>query len=185
MPLCLAIARASGFPPIAGIWTAVIGGLFCTMLSNSELTIKGPAAGLIVIVIGAVTDLGKEFGTESMSDEDRAMLGYRLALGIGVASGVLQIIFGLCKAGSWLTCFRSRPCMACCRRSASSSSPSQAYDVMPKRPPRPQGAPVPSVFNWHRFLPCVAFMRSGDRGHDRHSKLDHSVWVGPGSKTNG
>lgn len=98
MPLCLAIARASGFPPIAGIWTAVIGGLICSFVSNSQLTIKGPAAGLIVIVAGAVTDLGGEFGAD-LGDADRAMLGYRLALGIGVAAGVVQILFGLARAG--------------------------------------------------------------------------------------
>ncbi len=98
MPLCLAIARASGFPPIAGIWTAVIGGVICTFISNSQLTIKGPAAGLIVIVYGAVTELGNEFGS-GLSDVDRAMLGYRLALGVGVTAGVIQILFGLLRAG--------------------------------------------------------------------------------------
>ncbi len=98
MPLCLAISRASGFPPVAGIWTAVIGGLICTFLSNAQLTIKGPAAGLIVIVAGAVTELGAEFGA-GLSDADRAFLGYKLALGIGVAAGILQVLFGLLRAG--------------------------------------------------------------------------------------
>ncbi len=99
MPLCLAIARASGYPPIAGIWTAVIGGLVCSFVSNSQLTIKGPAAGLIVIVYGAVSALGGEFATPGMSEADRAFLGYRLALGIGVTAGVVQILFGLIRAG--------------------------------------------------------------------------------------
>ncbi len=98
MPLCLAIARASGFPPIAGIWTAVIGGILCSLISNSQLTIKGPAAGLIVIVYGAVTELGNEFGA-GLSDGEKAMIGYRLALGIGVTAGVIQILFGLLRAG--------------------------------------------------------------------------------------
>ena len=98
MPLCLAISRASGFPPVAGIWTAVIGGLICTFLSNAQLTIKGPAAGLIVIVAGAVTELGAEFGA-NLPDADRALLGYKLALGIGVAAGILQVLFGLLRAG--------------------------------------------------------------------------------------
>lgn len=98
MPLCLAIARASGYPPIAGIWTAVIGGVLCTFLSNSQLTIKGPAAGLIVIVYGAVTELGNEFGA-GLSDADKAFLGYKLPLGIGVTAGVIQMLFGLLRAG--------------------------------------------------------------------------------------
>lgn len=98
MPLCLAISRASGFPPVAGIWTAVLGGILTTFLSNAQMTIKGPAAGLIVIVAGAVTELGGEFGA-NLSDADRAFLGYKLALGIGVAAGVLQMLLGLLRAG--------------------------------------------------------------------------------------
>ena len=108
MPLCLAIARASGFPPIAGIWTAVIGGVLCSLISNAELTIKGPAAGLIVIVVGAVTDLGTEFGAD-LSEADRAFLGYKLALGVGMAAGVVQILFALLKAGRLADVFPLTP----------------------------------------------------------------------------
>ena len=108
LPLCLAIARASGFPPIAGIWTAVIGGLVCTFLGNSELTIKGPAAGMIVIVLGAVTELSAEFG-QGLSDPEKVVAGYKLALGIGVIAACVQILFGLLRVGKWVDFFPLTP----------------------------------------------------------------------------
>ena len=98
LPLCLAVARASNFPPVAGIWTAVAGGLIATWLSNSQLTIKGPAAGLIVIVAGSVMELGAAFGPD-LPEAARLMLGYRLTLGVGVAAGVIQILFGVLRLG--------------------------------------------------------------------------------------
>ena len=80
---------ASGFPPVAGILTAVIGGLVATWFGSARLTIKGPAAGLIVIALGAVTDLG----------HGDVALGYRRALAVGVVAAVVQIVFALVKAG--------------------------------------------------------------------------------------
>lgn len=89
LPLCLGISMASGFPPVAGIFTAIIGGLVVSFFGGSNLTIKGPAAGLIVIAFGAVTELG----------QGDALLGYKLTLAVVVVSGILQVIFGLVKSG--------------------------------------------------------------------------------------
>ncbi|MCA0233829.1 MAG: SulP family inorganic anion transporter [Bacteroidetes bacterium] len=87
LPLCLGIAGASNFPPIMGVMTAVVGGIVVAFFAGSELTIKGPAAGLIVIVAGAVEELGK-------GDNE---VGWKLALGVVVVAGLVQIVLGLLK----------------------------------------------------------------------------------------
>lgn len=87
LPLSLGIAKASDFPPLMGILTAIIGGIVVSFIAGSRLTIKGPAAGLIVIVAGAVADFG---GGET---------GWHLALGAMVVAGFVQIIFGFLKMG--------------------------------------------------------------------------------------
>jgi MFS superfamily sulfate permease-like transporter len=97
LPLCLGISLACGYPPIAGILTAIIGSVVATLISNSELTIKGPAAGLIVIAIGCVSDFGGDGATGGFTAAD--MSAYRAALAVGVAAAVLQILFGLFRAG--------------------------------------------------------------------------------------
>ena len=85
LPLSLGIAKASEFPAIYGLITAMVGGILVSLLAGSKLTIKGPAAGLIVIVAGSVTDFG---GGET---------GWHLALGAIVVAGVIQVVFGLLK----------------------------------------------------------------------------------------
>lgn len=88
LPLSLGIAKASEFPPAMGVLTAMIGGLFVSIFAGSRLTIKGPAAGLITICAGAVTEMGG--GVE----------GWHLALGAIVVAAGIQIIFGLLRFGS-------------------------------------------------------------------------------------
>ncbi len=89
LPLCLGISMASGFPPSAGIITAIIGGMVVSRGNGSFITINGPAAGLIVVVYDAVQSLG----------EGDAMLGYRYALAAIVVASVIQIFMGVFKAG--------------------------------------------------------------------------------------
>lgn len=95
LPLCLGIALASGYPAIAGVFTAIIGSIITSLISNSELTIKGPAAGLIVIALGAVTEFGFTGGKDPAAD----FQAYRMALAVGFAAGIIQIGFGLFRAG--------------------------------------------------------------------------------------
>jgi MFS superfamily sulfate permease-like transporter len=99
LPLCLAIAKASGFPEIAGVFSAIVGGLVTPWISNSQLTIKGPAAGLIVIVLGAVTDFGFTPNPATAAEIAANMGAYKMALAVGAVAAVLQILFGLLRAG--------------------------------------------------------------------------------------
>ncbi len=97
LPLCIAISLASGFPSLGGVFTAIIGALLTTFLSNSEMTIKGPAAGLIVIVLGAVEQFGGRGFSGQITPAD--IDAYRSVLAVGAAAAVLQIAFGRLRAG--------------------------------------------------------------------------------------
>jgi MFS superfamily sulfate permease-like transporter len=90
LPLCLGIAVASGAPPFAGIITGVIGGIVVGLLSKSNVSVSGPAAGLIAIVLAAVNNLGYET--------------FLLAV---VLAGVLQLLLGIAKAGGISSYFPS------------------------------------------------------------------------------
>ena len=78
LPLCLGIALASGAPLFAGIISGVIGGIVVGLLSHSQLSVSGPAAGLTAILVGAITSLGS----------------YETFLAAVVLAGVFQILLG-------------------------------------------------------------------------------------------
>ncbi|SFB90757.1 sulfate permease, SulP family [Parapedobacter composti] len=83
LPLCLGIAMASGAPLFAGLLTGIIGGIVVASFSGSQLSVSGPAAGLTVIVLGAIQDLG----------------AYETFLMAVVLAGVVQVVLGIIKAG--------------------------------------------------------------------------------------
>jgi MFS superfamily sulfate permease-like transporter len=84
LPLCLGIALASGAPLFSGILSGIIGGIVVASFSGSQLSVSGPAAGLTVIVLNAITDLGS----------------FNIFLLAVMIAGLLQIILGILKAGT-------------------------------------------------------------------------------------
>ncbi|WP_420993434.1 SulP family inorganic anion transporter [Cupriavidus sp. 30B13] len=58
LPLAMAFAIASGLPPQAGLFTAIIAGFLIAALGGSPVQIGGPAGAFIVIVYGIVARYG-------------------------------------------------------------------------------------------------------------------------------
>jgi MFS superfamily sulfate permease-like transporter len=83
MPLCLGIALASGAPLFSGLIAGIVGGTVVALLSGSPLGVSGPAAGLAVIVLSAIQELG----------------AFEIFLLAVVIAGVFQLILGIVKAG--------------------------------------------------------------------------------------
>ena len=83
LPLCLGIALASGAPLFSGLIAGIIGGVIVGALSGSKLGVSGPAAGLAAIVLTAIVSLGS----------------YENFLLAVVLAGIIQLIFGILKAG--------------------------------------------------------------------------------------
>ena len=83
LPLCLGIALASGAPLFSGLIAGIVGGLIVAPLSGSPLGVSGPAAGLAVIVLVAIEELGS----------------FPVFLAAVVVAGIFQIVLSILKAG--------------------------------------------------------------------------------------
>ncbi len=83
LPLCLGIALASGAPLLSGLLSGIIGGVVVGLLSGSQLSVSGPAAGLTTIVAAQILSLGS----------------FSVFLLAVILAGLIQISLGLAKAG--------------------------------------------------------------------------------------
>lgn len=85
LPLCLGIPLASGAPLYSGLVAGIVGGLVVALLSGSQLSVSGPAAGLTAICAAAILELG------SME---------LFAVSVMLA-GLLQVVAGSVKLGGF------------------------------------------------------------------------------------
>ncbi|NUM30748.1 MAG: SulP family inorganic anion transporter [Bacteroidetes bacterium] len=84
LPLCLGIALASEAPLYSGILSGIIGGVVVSLISGSQLSVSGPAAGLTTLVISAIFTLGN----------------FELFLLSVAIAGLFQLFLGIFKLGS-------------------------------------------------------------------------------------
>jgi len=83
LPLCLGIALASGAPLYAGLLSGIIGGIVVSLISGSQLSVSGPAAGLTTLVAASIASLGD----------------YAVFLLSVMIAGLFQLILGILKLG--------------------------------------------------------------------------------------
>jgi len=85
LPLCLGIALASNVPMYSGLLAGIIGGIVVTLISKSQLSVSGPAAGLTAICAMAITQMG-------------AIEIFFLSVAV---AGLLQILLGIFRLGGF------------------------------------------------------------------------------------
>ena len=88
LPLALGVAIASGVKPIAGLISAIIGGIVVTLYRGSHLAINGPAAGLIAVIMSAIISL-----------DDGSGNAFNYVLAATVVAGGIQVLLGIFRLG--------------------------------------------------------------------------------------
>src|SRR6266496_1058876 len=85
LPLAMAFAIASGMPPQAGIFTAVIAGFIISALGGTKVCIGGPTGAFIIILYGILAKYGAE----------------NLAI-CTIMAGVMLLVMGLARLGTMI-----------------------------------------------------------------------------------
>lgn len=85
LPLAMAFGIASGVPPEAGLYTAIIAGFLISLFGGCRVQIGGPAGAFVVIIYGIIAQYG-------LSNLMLATLG----------SGIILFFMGLFKLGGFI-----------------------------------------------------------------------------------
>lgn len=96
LPLSLGIALAAGAPAMAGIISAIVGGVVTTLYRGGHISVNGPAKGVIAVIL---------LGIVMMDDGTGQAFNYVLAA--VVISGAIQVVLGLLKLGRLADIFHS------------------------------------------------------------------------------
>ncbi len=83
LPLCMGIALASGAPIFSGILSGIVGGIVVGLLSNAQISVSGPAAGLTLIVLDGIDSQGS----------------FNAFLAAVFLAGIIQLLLGIFKVG--------------------------------------------------------------------------------------
>lgn len=93
LPLCIGIAQACGVGAQAGLVTGIIGGVVVATLAGSPLQVSGPAAGLVVIIVGLLDELRCR---EAYAQNVSAVFALVVLL-----AGLMQVGAGMLRLGQW------------------------------------------------------------------------------------
>ena len=96
LPLSLGIALAAGAPAMAGIFSAIVGGVVTTFYRGGHISVNGPAKGVIGVIL---------LGIALMDDGSGQAFNYVLAA--VVVSGAIQALLGVLKLGRLADIFHS------------------------------------------------------------------------------
>lgn len=96
LPLSLGIALAAGAPPMAGIISAIVGGLVTTFYRGGHIAVNGPAKGVIAVILAGIALLGDGTGQ-----------AFNYVLAAVVVSGAIQVVLGFLKLGRFADIFHS------------------------------------------------------------------------------
>ncbi|KWU59968.1 SulP family inorganic anion transporter [Priestia megaterium] len=88
IPLGLGFSIASGINPVTGLYTTIVAGLLISIFGGSRFQIGGPTGAFVPVLLGIML----QFGYENL-------------LIAGFMSGILLIIFAICKVGSLIKFF--------------------------------------------------------------------------------
>jgi len=152
LPLCIAIARASGVPTAAGIVTAIVGGIIVGLLGGGALQVSGPTAGLVVILLGVSDRLG--------------------AAGLSVVvvlAGLFQVLAACLRLGDWFRMFSPAVILGMLAGIGSILFAQQIHvtvDDAPDRSPILNVARIPEAF-WNIL-----------KGHDGHPEHFAAAMLG-------